>query len=163
LKKYTVLLLNEQQQEQALPYLEKLIEVEPDNASAYKNLGIAFYSLDRKQEAKNAFEKARKLGATMNGTYGPLAESYFATGDRINALAVVKEGIVEHDQEAWLYCIWGKLLEDRKDFDGAMAKFRKAASFKVKPWDDYANKQIARQIQLKQRAAIMAAQAGMDD
>lgn len=160
LKKYTVLLLNDQKHNEALPYLERLISVEPDNASAHKNLGIAFYSLDRKKDAKKAFEKARELGGSMSGTYGPLAESYRATGDRINALAVVKEGIIAQEQEAWLYCIWGKLLEDGKDFDGALAKFRRAAEFKEKPWDDYANKEIARQVKLKKRAEMMAAQAG---
>jgi tetratricopeptide (TPR) repeat protein len=163
LKKYSVLLLNDQKHREALPYLEKLIDAEPDNASAFKNLGIAFYSLDRKKDAKGAFEKARELGAKMNGTYGPLAESYRATGDRINALAVVKEGISAQDQQAWLYCIWGKLLEDAQDFDGALAKFRRVAEFKEKPWNDYANKEIARQLKLKKRAELMAAQAGVDE
>jgi superkiller protein 3 len=163
LKKYSVLLLNDQQHKEALAYLEKLIAVEPDNASAYKNLGIAYYNLEKKKDARRAFEKAKALGGKMNGTYGPLAEAYRATGDRRNALVIVKEGIVANEQQAWLYCIWGKLLEDGKDFDGALAKFRRAAEFKEKPWDDYANKQIARQVKLKKRAALMAAQAGVDE
>jgi superkiller protein 3 len=163
LKKYSVILLNDQKHKEALTYLEKLIAVEPDNASAFKNMGIAYYSLDRKKDAKRAFEKAKDLGGKMNGTYGPMAESYRATGSWSKALVVVKEGLTAQEQEAWLYCIWGKLLEDGKDFDGALAKFRRAAAFKEKPWDVYANKQIARQLKLKKRAELMAAQAGLDE
>ncbi len=163
LKKYSVILLNDRKHKEALTYLEKLIVVEPDNASAYKNLGIAYYSLERKKDAKKAFEKSKDLGGKMKGTYGPMAESYRATGDWRNALVIVKEGLVAQEQEAWLYCIWGKLLEDGKDFDGALAKFTRAAAFKEKPWDVYANKQIARQVKLKKRAELMAAQAGVDE
>ncbi|MFH1755578.1 MAG: tetratricopeptide repeat protein, partial [Candidatus Latescibacterota bacterium] len=159
LKKYSVLLLNGQRYNEALEYLEKLIVVDPGNSSVYKNMGIAYYNLDRKREAKKAFEEAKVLGVKMKGIYGPLAESYRATGDISNALSVIKEGIEAKEQEAWLYCIWGKVLEDGNNFDGALAKFNRAAEFKEKPWDEYANKQIARQVKLKKRAALMAAQA----
>jgi tetratricopeptide (TPR) repeat protein len=162
LKKYSVLLLNDQKFKEALPYLEKLIEVEPESAVAYGNLGLAYYALDRKGEAKAAFAKARELGGDLIGLFGPMAESYRVAGDKQTALEVIQEGLQAGDQMAWLYCIWGKILEERKDFDGATAKFRKAVELKERPWDDYATKQIARQAQLKKRAELMAAQAQSD-
>lgn len=163
LKRYSLLLLNDQKHKEALPYLEKLIAVEPESEFAHRNVGIAYYGLDRKKEAQAAFFKVKELGGKMSGLYGPLAESYRVTGEHQKALAVIREGIDAADQMAWLYCIWGKILEDRKDYDGAAAKFRKALEFREEPWDNYASKQIARQAQLKKRAELMAAQSGLDD
>jgi tetratricopeptide (TPR) repeat protein len=163
LKRYSSMLLSEQKHKEALPYLEKLILVDPESHFAHRNVGIAYYGLDRKKEATASFFKVKELGGKMAGLYGPMAESYRVSGERQKALAVIKEGIEAEDQMAWLYCIWGKILEDRKDYDGATAKFRKAVEYREKPWDNYANKQIARQAQLKKRAELMAAQSGLDD
>ncbi len=159
LKRYSGLLLNEQKYEKALPYTERLVALDSSDPSAQRNLGIAYYGLGRKKEAKAAFESVRKAGGSLAGIYGPLAESYRATGEPKKALAVVKEGLGEKNQVAWLYCIWGKLLEQWQDFDGAIAMFNKAAGLREAPWDTYAEKQIARQVQLKKRAELMAAQA----
>ncbi|NIM20285.1 MAG: tetratricopeptide repeat protein [Candidatus Latescibacteria bacterium] len=160
LNKLSVLLINEQSYEEALPHLEKLLVVDPDNPAIHRNVGIAYYGLSKKKEAKEAFEVLRRTGGKMNGLYGPLAESYRATGEKAKAMAVVKEGIREKDQVAWLYCIWGKLLEESENYDGAIDKFKKAAELREKPWTGYAEKQIARQIKLKKRAELMAAQGG---
>jgi len=58
----------------------------------------------------------------------------------------------------WLYSLWGKILEDSKDYDGAIAKFSEAARLQEAPWSDYAKKQIARQSKLKQREKMIAGQ-----
>ena len=163
LKRYSVMLLNERKYKDALPYLEKLIAVDPESHFAHRNLGSAYYGLDRKKEASASFVMVKELGGEMAGLYGPLSESYRVAGERQKALAMIKEGIQAEDQMAWLYCIWGKILEDRKDYDGATVKFRKAVEYREKPWTNYATKQIARQAQLKKRAEFMAAQAGLND
>ena len=58
--------------------------------------------------------------------------------------------------------MWGKILEDGKSYDTAISKFNKAVSLKDEPWSGYARKQIARQVQLKKRADMIAAQGGME-
>jgi hypothetical protein len=53
------------------------------------------------------------------------------------------------------------MLERGKNYDGAISKFSHAAEAGEEPWSTYAKKQIARQAQLKQRAALISQQQGM--
>ena len=108
--------------------------------------------------AKRRLNIYLELGGTMDGLYGPLADCYRSTGSRDEALAVIKEGIEQNQQQAWLYSIWGKLLEDRQEYDAAIGKFSRAVELQDEPWSGYAKKQIARQAQLKKRAELIAQQ-----
>ena len=161
LKKISLVYLNEQRYSLSIHYLGKLLEADPGNMAAYRNLGIAHYQQGNKKKAKNAFEKVREGGDKMNGLYGPLADCYRSIGQPARALEVIREGLAAAEQEAWLYSIWGKILEDRKEYDLAIAKFDKAVALRDEPWSGYARKQIARQTQLKKREAMMAAQGSM--
>ena len=96
----------------------------------------------------------------MDGLYGPLADCYRSSGQPSQAQEVIREGLDAAQQEAWLYSIWGKLLEDRKEYDLAIDKFNRAVSLKDEPWSGYARKQIARQTQLIKREAMIASQGG---
>jgi superkiller protein 3 len=158
LKRLSLIYLNEQNYDLSIHYLNKLLEVDPENSGGYRNMGIAYYQKGDKKQARESFEKVRDLGGKMNGLYGPLADCYRSTGARSKALAVIKEGIERQEQEAWLYSIWGKLLEDDQEYDAAINKFSRAVELKDEPWSGYARKQIARQTQLKKRAELIAQQ-----
>lgn len=158
LQRLSLIYLNEQDYDLSVHYLTRLLEVDPENAGAYRNMGIAFYQKGEKKQARESFEKVRSLGGKMEGLYGPLADCYRSTGETGDALAVIKEGIGVEDQQAWLYSIWGKLLEDQQQYDAAIHKFNKAVELKDEPWSGYARKQIARQGQLKKRAELIAQQ-----
>lgn len=60
--------------DQAIEEYHKAIEMEPDNANAYYNLGLALLSEDRVAEAKKAAEKAYALGYPLPGLRKMLAE-----------------------------------------------------------------------------------------
>jgi len=158
LTRMSLVYLNEQNYDLSIHYLEKLLEVSPEDAGAHRNLGIAHYQKGEKKKAMESFQQVRELGGKMNGLYGPLADCYRSTGSRDMALTVIKEGIEQQEQEAWLYSIWGKLLEDREEYDAAIGKFSRAVELKDEPWSGYARKQIARQTQLKKRAELIAQQ-----
>ena len=158
LQRLSLIYLNEQDYDLSVHYLTRLIEIDPENAGAYRNMGIAYYQKGKKTQARESFEKVRSLGGKMDGLYGPLADCYRSTGATGDALAVIKEGIELEDQQAWLYSIWGKLLEDQQQYDAAINKFSKAVELKDEPWSGYARKQIARQGQLKKRAELIAQQ-----
>ena len=158
IKRLSLIYLNEQNYDLCIHYLNKLLEISPDDTGAHRNMGIAHYQKGEKRKAKESFEKVRELGGKMNGLYGPLADCYRSTGSRSEALAVIKEGIQLNEQEAWLYSIWGKLLEDQQEYDAAIGKFSRAVELKDEPWSGYAKKQIARQTQLKKRAELIAQQ-----
>jgi tetratricopeptide (TPR) repeat protein len=154
--------LKEKHYQTALTYLDELIALNPDDAKAQRNRGVAYYHLGDKRKAGDAFERVRTMEGDMEGLYGPLAESRYRAGAYSEAIAVIKEGIERGSQEAWLYCVWGNVLENVKDYDGASAKFRKALALDVAPWSEYARKQIARQAKLKQRATLITNQQNME-
>jgi tetratricopeptide (TPR) repeat protein len=162
LSRIALVYLNEQNYSLSIHYLNKLLEVDPENAKAYRNLGIAHYQQGNKREAAESFEQVRVLGGKMNGLYGPLADCYRSINQRSKSLDVVREGLAAGEQEAWLYSVWGKLLEDAKEYDLAIAKFNKAVAMRDEPWSGYARKQIARQAQLIKREKMIAAQGGME-
>jgi tetratricopeptide (TPR) repeat protein len=160
LKQMSLIYLNEQNYGLSVHYLDKLLEVDPTDAAAHRNRGVAFYQQGEKKKAVASFEKVREHGGKLEGLYGPLADCYRSAGKRSKALEVIKEGIAADSQEAWLYSVWGKILEDNKNYDAAITKFSKAVAMKDEPWSGYARKQIARQTQLKKRAKMIAAQGG---
>jgi len=162
LKRIALIYLNEQNYTIAIHYLDQVLENSPDDAGAYRNRGIAFYQRGDRKKAAESFEKVREMGGKMEGLYGPLADCYRSASRRDQALEVIKEGIDAGSQQAWLYSVWGKLLEDQKNYDAAIAKFNKAVGLADEPWSGYARKQIARQAQLKKREAMIAAQGGME-
>ena len=158
LKRLSLIYLNEQNYDLSIHFLKKLLEIDPGNSGAYRNMGIAYYQRGNKKMAKDSFEKVRELGGKMKGLYGPLADCYRSTGSRTDALKVIREGIEQEEQEAWLYSLWGKLLEDEQQYDAAINKFSKAVELRDEPWSGYARKQIARQTQLIKRAELIAQQ-----
>jgi Flp pilus assembly protein TadD len=154
--------IKEKNFKEAVGPLDKLVTLEPENVNAWRNLGVAHYQLGDKRRAAAEFQKVKDLGGDMSELYGPLADCYYDTGSRSDALVVVKEGIEAGSQEAWLYCMWGKILESRHNYDGAISRFAKAAGMKVEPWSAYARKQITRQEKLKKRAQMISSQQGMN-
>ncbi len=158
LGKIGVIYMKEEDYKSALPPLRKLVEIEPGGANGQRNLGAVYYQLGDKASALSAFEKARTLDGEMDDLYGPLADCYIATGKTTDALEIIREGIREGVQLAWLYSLWGNLLGDAKDYDGAIAKFSESARLGQSPWSEYAEKQIARQAMLKKRDGLMAGQ-----
>jgi len=162
LKRLSLVYLNEQNYTMAIHYLGKLIAADPANGNAYRNLGIAHYQQGNKKEAREAFETVRRLDGKMEGLYGPLADCQRSAGDRSAAMTTIKEGIAAGDQRAWLYSVWGKILEDQQAYDQAIEKFELAVAQHDEPWSGYARKQIDRQAQLKKRAAMIAAQGATD-
>jgi len=150
-----VIYMKEKNEKAAIEVLERLVSLDPRDANARRNLGAVYYRMGEKEKALPAFEKAMALGGDNDDLYGPLADCYVAVERTDEALRVIKEGIEDGIQEAWLYSLWGKILEDAKDYDGAIAKFSLAVRAGEAPWSDYAQKQIARQSELRNRERIM--------
>jgi len=162
IKRLSLIYLNEQNYGLSIMYLDKLLAVDPENLAAHRNKGVAYYQQRDMKKARESFEMVRTLEGKMDGLYGPLADCYRSTGQSAKAMGVVKEGIAVGNQQAWLYSIWGKILEDGKNYDAAISKFNKAVRLSDEPWSGYARKQIARQSQLKKREAMIAAQGGVE-
>ncbi|MEE9270093.1 MAG: tetratricopeptide repeat protein [Candidatus Krumholzibacteria bacterium] len=158
LGKLGLMLIREKEFTAAADRLLKLVTIEPANAKARRNLGVAYYQLGKKSKARSEFERVSELGGSMKGLYGPLADCCVRSGLNTRALEVIKQGLQANEQKAWLYSMWGKMLEKSKRYDAAIAKFSKAVELKEAPWSGYARKQIARQVKLKHRAEMISQQ-----
>jgi|YNPNPStandDraft_1061719.scaffolds.fasta_scaffold56193_2 superkiller protein 3 len=45
----------------AIPYLEKAVQLKPDNANAWYNLGVAYVNCGRREDGEKAFDRAAEL------------------------------------------------------------------------------------------------------
>lgn len=161
LKRLVVLSLNAQEYDRAIGFADRALAVEPDDATLHRNRAVALYQKGDKKEAVGSFEDVQALGGKMDGLYGPMADCYRAAGRDGDALRVIEAGIAAENQSAWLYSVWGKILEDEKRYDEAIDKFDRAVAANDELWSDYARKQIDRQNQLKKREAMIASQNQM--
>jgi tetratricopeptide (TPR) repeat protein len=161
LKRLAALTLNAQDYVAAVGFADRALAVDPTDASVQRTRAVALFQKGDKKEAIASLEKVRELNGSMDGLYGPLADCYRAAGRDSDALAVVQQGVAAGQQTAWLYSVWGKILEGQKRYDEAIAMFDKAVAQNDEAWSDYARKQIARQNTLKKREAMIASQAGM--
>ncbi len=161
LKRLVVISLNGQDYARAVGYADRVLVVEPDDATVQRNRALALYQKGDKKEAIESFEKVAELSGSLDNLYGPMADCYRAAGRDADALRVIQAGIDAGSQTAWLYSVWGKILEDQKQYDAAIEKFNRAVAVNEELWSDYARKQIARQNQLKKREAMIAAQNEM--
>jgi tetratricopeptide (TPR) repeat protein len=161
LKRLTVISMNAQDYTRAVGYADRGLAADPSDVTLHKNRGVALYQKGDKKAAIASFEKVAELGGDMDNLYGPLADCYRDAGRDNDALRVIQEGVAAGNQPAWLYSVWGKILEDQKRYDEAINKFNQAVAANDQLWSDYARKQIARQNQLKKREEMMASQNGM--
>jgi tetratricopeptide (TPR) repeat protein len=161
LKRLVVISLNSQDYARTVGYADRVLAIEPADATVQRNRALALYQKGDKKEAVESFEKVAELEGKMDNLYGPMADCYRAAGRDGDALRVINAGIEAGNQTAWLYSVWGKILEDQKHFDEAIDKFNRAVAANDELWSDYARKQIARQNQLKKREAMIAAQGEM--
>ena len=161
LKRLVAISLNAQDYSRAVGYADRVIAVEPGDATVHRNRAVALYQKGDKKEAIESFEKVAELDGKLDNLYGPMADCYRAAGRDADALRVIEAGVAAGNQAAWLYSVWGKILEDQKRYDEAIDKFNRAVAANDELWSDYARKQIARQNQLKKREAMIASQNEM--
>jgi tetratricopeptide (TPR) repeat protein len=161
LKRLVAISLNAQDYARAVGYADRVLAVEPDDATVHRNRALALSQQADNKEALESIETVAELGGKMDNLYGPMADCYRAAGRDGDALRVIDAGIEAGNQTAWLYSVWGKILEDQKRFDEAIDKFNRAVAANDELWSDYARKQIARQNQLKKREAMIASQNEM--
>jgi tetratricopeptide (TPR) repeat protein len=162
LKRLVVISLNAQDYTRCVGYADRVIAIDPSDDTVQRNRALALYQKGDKKAAIESFEKVAELdNGKLDNLYGPLADCYRDAGRDADALRVIQNGIDAGNQQAWLYSLWGKMLEDQKQYDAAIEKFNKAVAANDQLWSDYARKQVARQNQLKKREAMIAAQNGM--
>lgn len=67
--------------EQAIPYLQKLIEIDPENAVAHYNIGYLYIKLCQYENAIKSLEKSIEIDPEHASAYRDLSDAYWQSGE----------------------------------------------------------------------------------
>ena len=74
-------------------FLRKAVELEPENADAWRELGDALLGEDRLKDATNAFRQAVELRPNDVGSLVQLAHTAYAAGDPEDAIGAIRQAV----------------------------------------------------------------------
>jgi len=87
----------------ALAAYEEVLEIDPDNAPAYNNIGNVYRQLDRREEAVRAYERALQVWPEYVEAMVNLASVYSATGQLQAANTLFKRALKNGSQRGEIY------------------------------------------------------------
>jgi serine/threonine-protein kinase len=111
----------------AVATYRRIVEIEPDRASAHVDLGAVLLDLDRNEEAKAEFAAARELGRKDRRVRERIHNVFLARGDWDAAIAELQEAIRHDPNRAQWRDRLGSLYLEVGRVELAAASFRKAA------------------------------------
>ena len=112
--------------EKAIPYLEKLIALCPDEVALYEDLGYCYCEEYRLAEAKEIFAKASALDKTSPRIYYRLAQVYIKEKEYDKAIAVCQEGMTYNPKLANFYHFQAEAYFRKEEYEKALALCDKA-------------------------------------
>jgi tetratricopeptide (TPR) repeat protein len=117
---------NKQSYEAAVRYFERAISMKADYASAYYNLGTAYFYLRRFAPSFDALREAIKLNPASAASHNQLGVVYLESGDGTLAVAAFKEAIrLRPDNASALYNLGCAYIRS-KDFGAAAELLERA-------------------------------------
>jgi tetratricopeptide (TPR) repeat protein len=143
--------ISSKQFDKSAEVFEQLTIAEPEKPAHQYNLGISYIQLKKPKEAIPPLMKVIELKPEFGAAYQQLGSCYNEVGQYTKAIETLKKGIAMTDvtKQAGLHVTHAKSLEKLKRFDEAIAVLKKAVD--DPQYGDYAKKEIARQIKLKER------------
>jgi Flp pilus assembly protein TadD len=75
----------------ALDYLQRAVELRPDYAEAFNNMGIVFVRQQDYSKAEEQFKSGIRVAPRFDQSYLNLARLYAMRGEKENAKAVLRE------------------------------------------------------------------------
>jgi len=110
---------------EALPVFARVIEIDPSNAVAYQNTGIALLKLDRIEEARQNLEASLRLGKRHARAWNALGVAWTHLGDPKKAIDAWEHCLeINPEQYDALYNI-GRVAGQMKDWKKARAALEK--------------------------------------
>jgi len=111
---------------EALPIFARILEIDPSNAVAYQNTGIALLKLDRVDEARQNLEAALRLGKRHTRAWNALGVAWLRLGQPQKAIETWEQCLaINPDQYDALYNV-GRVagqLHDWKKARSALERF----------------------------------------
>jgi predicted O-linked N-acetylglucosamine transferase (SPINDLY family) len=112
--------------QEAIVQCRAAIAIDPNNAAANANLGVALLSLERTAEAIDAFRSALAIDPAMVQAHNNLGNALLAAGDMAAAAAAYRRAIEIEPHYATAHCNLGIVLLKHGTFAQAAAEFRAA-------------------------------------
>lgn len=126
LNNYASFLISTGAEQAAIPILEYLNSLYPNNSTIKNNIGQAWFGLGDMENAKKNLEEATGLYANHSASNSTLANIYEAEGDKEKAISLLKAAIKENydpDKEGQLEKLGGKLTyADMPEFNYPMQR-----------------------------------------
>ncbi len=134
----------------------KVLQIEPKNAVAYYNLGLALSGQKKLDEAIAAYRKAIQLNPKDAKAYYNLGNALSNQKKLAEAIAAYHKAIQLNPQYAAAYVNLGNALDDQKKFDEAIFAYQKAIQLNPQYAEAYYNLGIVLDNQKKLAEAIAA-------
>ncbi len=109
----------------AIEVLRHAIQIDPDNDSAWVDLGFCYGFLRDSEAAIDAYVKAAEINPS-GANFKELADIFLRVGDPDHALMAANAGLAKDPGNARLYNAKGMALNDLKRIDEAAEAFEKA-------------------------------------
>lgn len=115
------------EQDRVIDLARRVIEVQPDCALAFSYLGMALESQGDTNGAIDAFRKALELDPRQDAAiYIALGGLYRAAGNAEDACTVLRRGVKEHPEVAWLHAHLGTALIEKGEHDAGISAMQNA-------------------------------------
>jgi tetratricopeptide (TPR) repeat protein len=112
--------------EKAIVAFERAIELDPDEAHAYRNLGTVYGDQDRWEESAAAYERAIQIDPEFGQAYGDLMLSYIHLEKIPEARAAGEKALELAPDYAPAHNNLGLVYQEQGELDKAIAEFEKA-------------------------------------
>jgi tetratricopeptide (TPR) repeat protein len=116
------------QKEKVIAFYEKAIKLEPEDTSVLLTVAD-YYSINQHLPAAiDLYKRVLEKQPNAESVRIKLAITQVLNGDRASALATLKQVVEKEPLRFQVFTLMGELLEEQKDFDGAMANYRLSLS-----------------------------------
>jgi tetratricopeptide (TPR) repeat protein len=123
----------------ALSCYQKVVDLEPDNAEAYENMGRAYYLKRSYDKAIKLFQKAIDHKPGRASTYCSMAAAYHAKGNYNKAIELIQKAIDRKPDFAEAYIDMGYEYQMKGKYDKAIELCQKAVDIKPDFSEAYAS------------------------
>jgi tetratricopeptide (TPR) repeat protein len=134
-------LVNDGRQEEAVGGLEKLLEMDPDFATAHNDLGILYYNQGDKEKALGHYEQAVRIEPHNVTFQKNLADFYFVESGRVEEALAIYNKVLEVDfGDVEALMSMGLICEALKRPDDARHFYNRV--LEAEPWNVNARHQM---------------------
>ena len=160
-RQLSVILAQQERQEEALAAAQRALACTPDNAGLHHHLGKLLQRWERLDEAKAAFRRAIELKPDLGDAHRQLSVILAQQERQEEALAAAQRALACTPDNAGLHHHLGKLLQRWERLDEAKAAFRRAIELKPDLGDAYRQLSVILAQQERQEEALAAAQRAL--